>query len=210
MPNFKHVSNQWGEVYIVGGGPSLRGFNFDRLAGKTVLAVNDAVAHIPWASTLFSLDLRWIRERRSIIQSFLGEVYLGVPEDYDFSNSIPNVTYLRRIRDLPGFSNKPYCVHMGGGNSGFGALNLAWLKKVRRIVLLGFDFSGAHWHNGYSWDSMSNRYVTWARLVDDTAKQFREAGIEVYNAISSRSRKSLLTQFHEVSLSSIPLQEVGK
>ena len=42
--------------YIVGGGPSLTGFDFERLRGKTVIAVNYSLKYCPFATYFLSAD----------------------------------------------------------------------------------------------------------------------------------------------------------
>ena len=45
--------------FIVGGGPSLRGFDWGRLRGERVIAVNRAFEQLPFADISVSLDERW-------------------------------------------------------------------------------------------------------------------------------------------------------
>lgn len=45
----------------------------------------------------------------------------------------------------PGLSRDPALIHTGG-NSGYQAINLLWHFGVSRILLLGFDMKGGHWH----------------------------------------------------------------
>lgn len=195
----------WAEAYLIGGGPSLKGFDFGRLCGRTVVAVNDAVYHLPFATALFSLDLTWIRNRRKEVSAFAGERYLAVPDDFDFSSG-PEATYLLRSRAKLGLSSDPTQIHMGGGNSGFGALNLAFLKGARRIILLGYDLisAGVHWHSGYAWQGAANSkmYLSWAERFDQVALQLASNGVEVLNA----SPVSAIKAFPKINLSDLPLR----
>jgi hypothetical protein len=155
------------------------------------VAVNDAARHAPWASALFSLDRVWMKKRTELIQQFAGEVYLAVADDF-FKHETPvdNATYLLRKRSMVGLSTDPDKIFMGGGNSGFGALNLAVLKRPSQIILLGFDLKhpGYHWHNGYEWykgrdgRDHSHMYRKWAQQFDHCPPQLRQLGIEVWNA----------------------------
>ncbi|HCZ48509.1 MAG TPA: hypothetical protein DCZ11_05850, partial [Gammaproteobacteria bacterium] len=45
----------------------------------------------------------------------------------------------------PGLSASPLRIHQGG-NSGYQALNLAVLLGAERVILLGYDMHGGHWH----------------------------------------------------------------
>ncbi len=170
----------WNEVFLIGGGPSLEGFDFELLRGRTLLAVNDAARVLPWATALFSLDAKWIRERREFLQSFKGERYLAPPESDP--RDLAGVCYLRRSND-PGLSTSPDTVCLGG-TSGYGALNVALLKRASRIILLGYDYSGiVHWFPQYRWAAHGNEryYSDWALKFDSTLLPLRKAGAKVLN-----------------------------
>lgn len=197
----------WPEVYLIGGGPSLRGFDLSLLRGRTCVAINDAILHAPWAAALFSLDQVWIANRKAEIEAFAGERYLAVPDDYDFDHGPVGVTFLRRCRGMTGLSTDPEKLYLGGGNSGFGALNLAFLKRARRIILLGYDYcyGRQHWHQGYKWANNGGDRVLegWARQFDHTAPQLTARHVLVLNA----SPDSRITVFPTIPLSSLPLEE---
>jgi hypothetical protein len=43
--------------FIIGGGPSLKGFDFNRLRGQgRVIAINRALEYAPWADVVFFMD----------------------------------------------------------------------------------------------------------------------------------------------------------
>jgi len=201
----------WNTVYLIGGGPSLRGFDLQRLRACVTVAVNDAILHAPWATALFSLDMNWMNRRREQIEQFAGLRYLAIPavhtDNLQLEWTSDEVLWLRRVSGVPGLSTSSDTIYAGGGNSGFGALNLAYLMQVPRIVLLGYDLrnSGQHWHEGYTWRGCSNEkmYQNWARMMDRAAPQLRARGVEVFNA----SPTSNLTEYPVVSLESIPLEE---
>mgnify|MGYP002682074433 CR=1 FL=1 len=67
--------------FIVGGGPSLKGFDFGRLRGERVIAINRAFEACPTADIMFAMDPRlydWITsgqlgdEARARFDSFAG------------------------------------------------------------------------------------------------------------------------------------------
>ncbi len=164
--------------------------------------MNDAAIHIPFATALFSLDRHWIANRKGLINNFQGERYLAVADDFDF-NDAPQACYLCRNRNGRGLSDDPAWIYMGGGNSGYGAFNLAYLKQPRRIILLGYDFchSSTHWHSGYAWQGSPNdpMYRKWALHFLEALPQIRKNGIEVLNA----SRDSTVTAFPKVNIDDI-------
>jgi hypothetical protein len=199
---------KWATVYLIGGGPSLRGFDLQRLQGHAVVAINDAILHLPWATALFSLDLCWMNNRLAEIAAFSGQCYLAVPMGAEIIPKLPPDTILlERIPGFRGLSGQPSRIYVGGGNSGFGAFNLAVLAGAKRIVLLGYDFcrNAQHWHEGYAWKGNSNErmYNKWGEQFQYTLPTLRTLGIEVLNA----SKISSLNLFPKISLSSLPLPE---
>jgi hypothetical protein len=74
-----------------------------------------------------------------------------------------------------------------GGNSGFGALNLAVQFGAKRIVLVGFDMrldKGLHWHGAHAGlHNPNDRNVArWRRVIDGAAPTLKALGVEVLNA----------------------------
>lgn len=92
-----------------------------------------------------------------------------------------------------------------GGNSGFQAINLAFLFGARRIVLLGFDMSdeaGIHWHgahlNGLHNPNRDN-FKRWRKALGELAVDLELEGVEVVNA----SRETALECFKRTRIEAI-------
>lgn len=118
----------------------------------------------------------------------------AVPEDYEQRFPIhQHVSYLRRVvRENPdpgsapfaervlsqivgGLSEDPGAVHTG--NSGFGALGLAYLMRARRVVLLGIDGRGHR-----RWDGTENQSLDHLPdLFAGAVEQLKARGVEVVN-----------------------------
>lgn len=191
------LEQPWTEVFLVGGGSSLKGFDFTRLRERVVVAVNDALLYLPWATAVFSIDAQWVENRLHQLRTFAGSKYLAISP----VNGL-EANYLQKVRGLE-LSEQWPVVH-AAGNSGYGALNLAVLKGAKRIVLLGYDFYSAkqHWHAGYRWVSTSAEdgvYAHWAEHFTSALPQLNRLGVEVLNA----SPKSLITAFPKVSIDEV-------
>src|SRR6185369_15005299 len=61
-------------VFIVGGGPSLKSFDFDLLRGRHVLAINAAGYDVPWADLLYFQDYHWMQQNLPLIRNWAGTV----------------------------------------------------------------------------------------------------------------------------------------
>lgn len=192
---FSRVSEPWWDdrpVILVGGGPSLIGFNFKRLKGLGhIVAVKGCMFDIPWADCGFILDLPRIREWQGRMRDLEMPIYLAVPDELPYQTpDVPTGIWLRRNTNNSTLSSDPFRIATGG-TSGYGALNLAYLKRARKIVLLGFDYKISHkdsvgHHNEQHYINkrrQNKRYwANWARNFDYAAKQCHKSGIYVLNA----------------------------
>ena len=132
-------------VAIVGGGPSLVGFDYEKLRGAHVLAVKGSIFDIPWADAGFGLDMPRYIEWRDKLANVQSRVYWAVPEDQLQKTGPPpsrNITFLRRLNGEE-VSQDPASIY-GGGTSGFGALQVALHKRAKCIILFGFDYDGGN------------------------------------------------------------------
>lgn len=198
------------DLFIVGGGPSLRGRDMSGLRKRgRVLAVNRAFELIP-CDAVFSLDLTFIKNRRRELEMAArrSEVILAVPDDYS-DGLVAGATYVKRIQGK-GVSFDPRAI-INGLNSGYGAVNVAILKRALRIYLLGFDLVApatgepGHWHDGYDWNNGSSRiyYSRWAQRFDEIARDVDMLGgtVQIINANpSSAIRCFPFTSYEDLGL----------
>jgi len=166
-------------VAIVGNGPSLKGFDLERLRGDFhVLAVKGAIFNIPWADAGFGLDIPRYVEWRNMLHTVQFPVYWAAVKA-KFLGEGPHPPCLRILRriDINQVSSDPTAI-CSGGSSGYGAINLAWLKRARRMLLLGFDYNGEVGHHDLraylqvrsqdatSWYSWAKNFKTMKRDLD--------------------------------------------
>ena len=170
-------------VFCVGGGPSLKDFDFDRIRGRgIVVAINDGARRLPWADVVFSIDTVWMRQREAFLREWPQEAVLAVP--FNYARFLPRVRYIHRTPG-GGINHDPtrLCV---GGNSGFGALGMAVARGASRIGLLGYDMNspGQHWHRGYEWAPRTGSAADmagWAYLFGSIARVTRRTRQRVIN-----------------------------
>ncbi|QDJ96520.1 hypothetical protein Xoosp13_334 [Xanthomonas phage Xoo-sp13] len=197
---------RWGQVnpddvnqniIIVGSGKSLTGFDFNKLRGiGAIIAVNDAGNAVPFADMWFTLD-PWGLNGPQLPANFRGRMFAAVPEDYGTpSASIHNfrttpdarITLLHRLRshNIPtissetafktGLSEDTSCINTG--NSGYGALNLAYHFRPKKILLLGIDGTIGYFYT----KEKTNRALTYLpQMFASAAPQLEKAGISVIN-----------------------------
>jgi len=156
-------------VYIVGGGASLRGFDFkNKLRGKRVIAVNKAIFFVPHADVFITMDYTFLRKIENKPAPFYSadKVFvLNMDNGYiKFENNSPvdtrfNLKYELQDFDVVVKSHKTagigfrFSDFRNGGNSGFCALQFAVIMRYSPIYLLGIDLKCAgndtHFHGGY-------------------------------------------------------------
>ncbi len=169
--------------WIIGGGPSRERFDLSRIQpGETVLAVNDAIKFYPEASAIFSLDNRWIKKNKSFLRNATIPVYLAIPLE-TWPECFVDGAHLYQWVHQDGLSDNPLglCV---GGNSGYAAINLAYLKGAKEIHLVGFDLDPAD----------EEQYIYWARAFNTMVPQLNAKGITVLN----HNPDSFITAFPKV------------
>jgi hypothetical protein len=182
-------------VAIVGGGPSLVGFDFERLRGAHVLAVKGAIFNIPWADAGFGLDMLRYTEWRERLGEVQSRVYWAMPEDQSVEPSpSKNVTLLKR-REGQQLSNDPSEIY-GGGTSGFGAMQICIHKRAKQIILFGFDYDGEVEKDQKRREQSLINWKKWARHFEVYVPYLTQRGINVVNACP----KSAIACFQKTTL----------
>lgn len=169
------------EVVCIGGGPSLRGFDFSVLHGRRVIAVNNAWEIYPAAEILHFSDSRWWKwHGERLMASFQGDVTTCSLE----RRHVVHKRLKHLGKDYKGpLSKDPQ--KLFGTDSGTQAVNLAYLLGARRIVLLGYDMQfsedgAAHWHKDHEIASIENRYKTiFALKLGNLVEALKEIGVEI-------------------------------
>lgn len=105
-------------------------------------------------------------------------------------------------QSMPGLGRK--LIHFGS-NSGYQAINLAYLLGAKSIILLGFDmkrkngqthFFGDHPYHTNSQGPNDAIMQRWCGYFVELAKDLKEEGVQVYNA----TRETALTAFEQREL----------
>jgi hypothetical protein len=182
-------------VYLVAGGPSLKNFDFSRLVGKNVIAINKAFMYVPEFSYLYWTDSRFYNWYKAEIDQLKCKKITTAKNP----NLTEDVLLIKnsggRIIDLDSPDKLT-----AGNNSGFGAISLALKLGASTIYLLGYDmgFTGSqtHFHEGYpSTTANKNIYKSMMKYFEENASIIKSTA-QVYNT----SDKSNLTCFDYLPL----------
>ena len=175
-------------IYLVGGGPSLQGFNWSKLAGKPTIAINRAYEQVPDAGIVYFADLRFWNWHKAGLLAHPGTIITGCKH-------ITHQDVLTfRITGKKGLDMNPWALR-SGNSSGYAAINLAahifalrgskGTSLIKRIVLMGYDMQTDngrhHWHDGYQ---VKNKPDIYDKMVDyfaTIAGPLQDRDIEVIN-----------------------------
>jgi len=147
--------------FIIGGGPSLEGFDFSRLRGQgRVIAINRAFEHAHFADICFFMDASSNTFYGLVTRGRLGqdvkqkwEEFEGYKVNLNLVGRKLDDVYSVRSLGRKGLSNSIAKGLYHGNNSGIGAIGIAMCLGANPIYLLGYDckVSGGktHYHSGY-------------------------------------------------------------
>ena len=155
------------EVFIIGGGSSLQGFNFSRLKNKDTIAVNMSALDVPNPTYCITADSTIFRKVQEGYFKDVKTTWVLVTNPDHCTMKWQDGKF-KNIKN--GFVYNLFCMNMvicnagvegigfsfadfkTGYNSGFCGLQLAVLLGYKKIYLLGFDLvstSKCHYHNRY-------------------------------------------------------------
>lgn len=188
----------------------MAGFDLERLHGLCrVIAVKEMIFEMPWADEGFGLDLSWMSKARRQRELDACHVPLVLAISYenggplDLPASRPGITYVERKRGDQ-LSDDPGAIY-SGGTSGFGALNLPYLRKARSVFLFGYDYAtmnGVQHHDESRYPNAQKHghWEAWARKFNLIAKQATAAGMFVTNVGLGSAIAAFPKVSHETAL----------
>ena len=185
---FWTVPKMWpgNTCYILGGGPSLKSIDVNRLRGSRVIAVNNAYQLADWIDVLFFGDHRWFWAHRNKFADFGG---LKVTRNEGHAKW-PGVLAANYVGDPYGISTDPSVLRWNR-SSGACAINLAAHFGVKRIILLGFDMrmigKRHNWHQDHTETRSAALYREFMTVFPAIKADLDTLGIECINATPGSS-----------------------
>ena len=197
MPNWI-PKKQWKDrdVYIIGGGPSLEGFDWELLREEYTIGCNSAFRlGYPICNMCIFGDAKFWDAYQEELLNFTGPV---------FTNCATVITRAPQwLYTSPRKNNGLFTDALGwAGNTGSSAINLAIQLGAKRVLLLGFDMAlneegQNNWHK-YGLDNVGEAQFTrfkngFKGVVADWKEKFSE--VEIINL----NPQSALTGFPKMS-----------
>lgn len=200
--------------YIVGGGPSLKGFNWSLLRGKRTIGINLAFTKIE-PTIIFSMDTRFLNwvlnakygkeAKEKFLKAKSFKVWLAT-----YNLSLPGEIFIIPVfksyrHGLVSFTFDLADGIGHGNNSGYAALNLAVCLGANPVYLLGFDCSHekgrSHWHNGHPIKQNETTTKNFISYFEKQATRIKAKGFDVINlnpnsALECFEKKSIKEALH--------------
>lgn len=182
-------------VVCLGTGPSLTAEDVEACRGQRVIAIKNAVTLAPWADVVYGAGADatgktwWSREGPSL-------AYDGLR--YTLDQRARQWASVLRMGRVDGLSTDPSRLNLGH-NSGYQAINLAFLLGAARIVLLGYDCQGQAGRDHYFGAHPHGRrppYDLFLKYFGTIVQPLIDLGVRVLNA----SRETAIRCFPRVSL----------
>jgi hypothetical protein len=158
--------------------------------GLVLLTVNSTFRTFMDADMLYAGDHLWWKgmmlptAEKPTVREFKGEKWTQDRTAYEKFNHVLKMNWIK-ARNTPGLGTAND-IHMNG-NSGFAAINLAYLLGSRRIVLVGFDMKlgpkgEKHHHKDHPVPMVQGQtFDQWIRYGAVLAKDLERHGCDVAN-----------------------------
>lgn len=181
------------EVYIVGGGPSIKNLRKEVLKGKRIIVANNSYRLFPDAYFLFFMDYHewYVHHKKELSESFKGRL---VSTNHK-TKELPEVLHLESNGNK-GLSRNPGSI-TNGNNSGMGAVNLAFLLGAKTIVLIGFDMRLVNNEHNFHKDHFRPSPVpidiyetSFLPNFSTMAEELKKEEVEVWNATPESALKA--------------------
>lgn len=182
-------------VFIIGGGASLRGFDYSKLDGKKVIGINQAGVYVRNLTAMYWADEDWAAKNYDTLLAhpcklrFCGRMSVSDSAMRGEVQALGGATPLliTGSRGLDSDINR-----VRGNNSGSQVINLCINAGAKKIVLLGFDMKPNHWHNDYPMAYNQSIYDEFLASINSIAEAKPKA--EIINC----SMDSSITVFKKV------------
>lgn len=172
-------------AYIVAGGPSLKGFNWNLLNNVFTVGINRAYEVLPNAEVIYFTDEDYYNTHIDAMLKHKGRLIKGCVNLKSKYHDRVERFYIKAGKGLdmtPG-----HLFH--GRNSTFAALNMVVQWGFKKVYLMGVDMKWgkpgdkktSHWHSGHRRVDGEATYKNFKTAFIDAAPILKNMGIEVIN-----------------------------
>lgn len=182
---FWTIPREWERetVAVLASGPSMTRAQADqvRAAGIPAIVVNSTFQLAPWADILYAADAAWWQHTPGAKQ------FEGIKVACEEVRGVHQIDRAGKV----GYDDRQDAVHTFG-NSGAQAIQIAAKAGAARILLLGFDMQGGHWHGRHPTplrETMQDIYPIWRDHMGVLAASLKSRGVQVLNCTPGSALK---------------------
>jgi len=189
------------DAYLIGGGASLRSFDFNQLIGRNTIGSNDAfrLGNAIIQICLFG-DASWFHRTKFELEKFGNPIVTCAPSLMTLNT--PMLKHMKRAREgLAKGSNLGW-----NFSTGASAINLAISLGAKRIFLLGYDMclvnEKSHWHDHrphVTREAIFQRFIKGFKCISEHLVNYDVEVIHVMDGVSRLPffRQMTFAQFAE-------------
>ena len=188
-------------VFIIGGGPSLIGFDYSPIHNRKVIGVNNAYRLGDWVDICWFGDLKWLHWHQKELRSS----YKGIIAHCNTRSDLRRKKWM-----VPFHRGKPLGIDINQKSvawnrcSGLSAINLAYHMGASTVFLLGFDMKHdnkqKNWHKDHKEDQSlklaDRRYAHFLVAPQIIWKDAQRLGLNIING----NPDSAIEQFPKMTL----------
>lgn len=186
---------------VLASGPSLTREDADKVRHLPRITTNASFRIAPDADILYGSDIFFWRHEQYKDAFACSGLKVCVEQTPGMAPFAPPGVFVVRHGGLTGFTEERGKIRTGG-NSGYAAIHVAASMGAKRILVLGLDLRGEHWHGKHP-DGMNNpkeaNFRRWTRNFKTLEPELTSRGIQVFNC----SPTSTLDTFPKASLESL-------
>lgn len=210
-------------VFIVGGGPSLMGFDFSLLKNVDTIAVNNSIEYVPNANYFITIDYTLLSKLKTSITEISNtntetvfivntsgtvvkkdDQYVDVGHNivYRSLNQFNHTVESKQALASTGFG-KNFNEFAHGYNSGFCALQFALLLGYEKIYLLGYDLNAhdlvTHFHRDYKGVSIRKNIPKYLEHFNSAFKLTKDLD-KIFSCSESSALNGFLTKVNPLEI----------
>lgn len=172
-------------ISVVAGGASVRAIDLAKIPG-TIIAINDAVIHLPRFDIVVSMDRLWTEYRYDWMRKQQKPAVIRRSALQNLPHKWPWLASFECDHTSSHFSDQRGVLN--GTNSGLCGFNLAYQERPSQILLFGFDMKRGpngepYWFPPYPWSdkgaTSNGKYATWSKQFAAAKASCDAAGIDV-------------------------------
>jgi hypothetical protein len=190
-------------VVVMASGPSMSAEDSRKVSHLPRIAVNNTYKLVEDVDIVYAADAAWWRENPQVQE--LNGIKVSITPLHGVHPCVPEYVRVLRATGVDGFDENPSNLRTGG-NSGYQAIHLAAHLGAARILLLGYDMQGSHWHGAHNPPLKNPRrehFERWVPRFKVLNSELKKRNVDVVNCSRETALKAFKISTLEQELESL-------